>query len=214
MMIYIILSAILLYLYYRNRDLSVLMAFIVLVSSTLIFGKDVREGVKSGSGGGKIGNVCKTMGFTEVKLDDDPEGSLEKVFKNIKTVADKEWLYDGNASDEKKKSLNKFTTEFQNQLKTFDEDKRKTVDKFIMTSAEAYDKKRPKELLVQTPTDIASIISGGEITSKILKNINKTTEKDSDFKDAIKYLICLCNQWISIFKAIQTASSESKKKDD
>ena len=43
--IYIILSAILLYLYYRKRDLSILMAFIVLVASTLIFEKDMREGM-------------------------------------------------------------------------------------------------------------------------------------------------------------------------
>lgn len=92
MMIYIILSTILLYLYYRKRDLSILMVFIVLVSSTLIFGKDVREGAKSGSGGDK---ECGKMGFKPPKIDkSDINGSLEKVMKNAKPVLDKYVSYD------------------------------------------------------------------------------------------------------------------------
>jgi len=210
MMIYIILSAILLYLYYRNRDLSILMAFIVLVASTLIFEKDTREGMNLGGN-----NKCEAMGFITVKLkNDDPEGSLEKLFNNITTVAGKKWLYGGDSSDEKKASLNKFTTAFQTKLKKYTDSKRESVDKFVMTAAEAYDKRRPKELLAQTPENIASIISGGVITLEILENINKSTDSDSDFKDAIKYLICLCSQWIAIFKAVKTASADSKKKDD
>jgi len=89
--IYIILSAILLYLYYRRQDITVFAAFIVVVGSTLIF-KDTREGLNVGSigGGGGGGDACKKMGFTEPKIDKkDIKGSLEEVMKNVKTVASK-----------------------------------------------------------------------------------------------------------------------------
>ena len=89
--IYIILSAILLYLYYRKGDFMVFAAFLVLVFATLVFG-DAREGLegkgkgkgKSGGGGGD----CKSLGFTVPKIDkNDKKGSLDKITKNIKKVA-------------------------------------------------------------------------------------------------------------------------------
>ena len=52
--IYIILSAILLYLYYIRRDLAVFAAFAVVVTGTLIIGKDFDsiEGMERGDGDG------------------------------------------------------------------------------------------------------------------------------------------------------------------
>ena len=49
------------------------------------------------------------------------------------------------------------------------------------------------------------VISGGEITLKILEKISKSDEIDSGFKNTLKYLICLCKQWTNIYKAIQKA---------
>jgi hypothetical protein len=99
--IYIILSAILLYLYYRNRDFTVFAAFIVVVFATLVFG-DAREGMnkrkggkggKGGGGGGKGG--CNSLGFTVPAIDkDDKKGSLDKITQNIKKVADKHWPFE------------------------------------------------------------------------------------------------------------------------
>jgi hypothetical protein len=55
--IYIILSAILLYLYYIRRDLAVFAAFVVVVAGTLIIGKDFNsiEGMERGDGDGDGG---------------------------------------------------------------------------------------------------------------------------------------------------------------
>ena len=76
--IYIILSAILLYLYYRKRDLAIFVGFIVVVVGTLILGKGDEEGFGMGGGGG-IDKECSEMGFTQPKIDKkDINGSLEK----------------------------------------------------------------------------------------------------------------------------------------
>jgi hypothetical protein len=72
--IYIILSTVLLYLYYRNRDLTIFAAFVVLVFATLVFG-DAREGMK---GSGKSGGECKSLGFTVPKIDKNDKKDKEK----------------------------------------------------------------------------------------------------------------------------------------
>ena len=207
-MIYIILSAILLYLYYKKQDITIFAAFIVLVSSTLIFGKDVREGAKNKGGSGGIDKECTKMGFKEPKIDkDDPEGSIEKIFKNIKTVADKYWPYDSNTPKEEKVSLDMFFKEFQKEVSdTIPDKETKKLDMFVLTAADSYEKKKTKELLEQKPTDISLIISGGELTLKVLKSVSKSTKTDSEFKERLKYLICLCKLWITIFKEIKKAN--------
>ena len=92
--IYIILSAILLYLYYRKGDLAIFVAFVVVVTGTLILGKgggDEGFGM-GGGGGGVVDKECANLGFKEVKIDKkDINGSLEKAMKNIEKVADKYW---------------------------------------------------------------------------------------------------------------------------
>jgi hypothetical protein len=79
--IYIILSAILLYLYYRKGDLAIFVGFVVVVTGTLILGKggDTREGLGFGGGGGGGGGGCATIGFKEVKIDKKKiNGSLKR----------------------------------------------------------------------------------------------------------------------------------------
>lgn len=72
-MIYIILSAILLYLYYLRRDLAIFAGFVVVVVGTLILGKgrDI-EGIigrKSGSSGSSSSNQCSDLKFAEPNID-------------------------------------------------------------------------------------------------------------------------------------------------
>ena len=112
--IYIILSAILLYLYYRKGDLAIFAAFGVVVTGTLILGKGgSMEGFgkkgKGGGGGGGGGGGCSKLGFKEVKIDKkDINGSLKKIFANFKTVTSKYLNYEENGAspkDEYKASL-------------------------------------------------------------------------------------------------------------
>ena len=98
--IYIILSAILLYLYYCKGDLAIFVGFIVVVVGTLILGKggDAREGFGFGGGkkgGGGIDKECAKMGFKPPKIDkNDINGSLEKAMRNIEKVADTKWPFE------------------------------------------------------------------------------------------------------------------------
>ncbi|NDE72109.1 MAG: hypothetical protein EB054_05355, partial [Actinobacteria bacterium] len=65
--IYIILSAILLYLYYRKGDLAIFVGFVVVVTGTLILGKGHGvDGFSMGGGGGGGGGgdkECAKIGF-------------------------------------------------------------------------------------------------------------------------------------------------------
>ena len=96
--IYIILSAILLYLYYRRRDIAIFAGFAVVVVGTLILGKGGEEGFGMGGGkkgGGGIDKECAKMGFKPIKLDeDDINHSLEKAMKNIEKVAETKWPFE------------------------------------------------------------------------------------------------------------------------
>jgi hypothetical protein len=107
--IYIILSAILLYLYYRRNDLAIFAAFVAVVGGTLIFRdqliqNDDREGFGMGGGDDDKGDQeCAKMGFMPIKLDkDDLAGSLEKVMKNIEKVAAKQWPFEKGDFDGKR----------------------------------------------------------------------------------------------------------------
>jgi hypothetical protein len=95
--IYIILSAILLYLYYRKKDFMIFAAFVVMVAGTMFASK--REGFGMGGGGkkggGGIDKTCAKMGFKQPKIDKkDINGSLEIVMKNIEEVAETKWPFE------------------------------------------------------------------------------------------------------------------------
>ena len=207
--IYIILSAILLYLYYRKRELAIFAAFVAVVAGTLIFGDTRPNGIE----GFNADKECAKLGFTAVKLDkNDLGGSLDMVMKQLSTVANKHWPYDtmaGKIEDgEKKKAFETFVKEFQKEAKDQQEKEDKMMNTFILGSAEAYEKRRMAELLTQVkePEKLEGVITGGNTTLKLLEKLSKSSKIDSSFKNTLKYLICLCKHWINIYKAIQKAN--------
>ena len=217
--VYIILSAILLYLYYKRGDLAIFAAFVVVVGGTLTASASAREGMSLG--GGKGDKECAKLGFKAVKLDkDDLAGSLEKEMKKIKTVADKHWPYDdlgGKTDDEdKKKAIELFVKEIQKETENNNEKENQVMNTFIMGSADAYEKRKMEELLanVKTPEKLEGIITGGKATLKLLEKVSKSSKIDSEFKKTLKYIICLCKHWISIYKAIQKAKGGGKGDDE
>jgi hypothetical protein len=209
--IYIILSAILLYLYYKRGDLAIFAAFVVVVAGTIFTqgSASAREGF--GFGGGK-GKECAKLGFKPIKLDkDDLAGTLEQVIKNIEKVAAKHWPYDvrGETEDkEKSAELQTFIKVYQKKAKAeFGDNKNKEgqANAFVFACINVYEKKRYNELVAEKPELFKQIVSGGEINLKILEKISKSDEIDSGFKNTLKYLICLCKQWTNTYKAIQKA---------
>ena len=215
--IYIILSAILLYLYYKRGDLAIFAAFVVVVAGTIFTqgSASAREGFGfggGGKGGDKVDSACAKLGFKPIKLDkDDLVGSLEKVMKNIEKVAAKHWPYDirGESEDkEKRAELQTFIKVYQKKAKAeFGDNEKKEgqANGFVFASFNVYEKKRYNELLAEKPELFKQIVSGGEINLKILEKISKSDEIDSGFKNTLKYLICLCKQWTNTYKAIQKA---------
>ena len=221
--IYIILSAILLYLYYRKRDLAIFAGFVVVVVGTLILGKGGEEGFGTGGGGkkggGGIDKECAKMGFKPIKLDkNDLAGTLEQVIKGIEEVAVKQWPYDGKATeDEDKKKKQKELEAFveiwmKESKKALGDDKTKSdqANNFVFFSAEIYEKKRYDELFKLKPEQIKNMISGGGIVLNLLEKINKSDEIDSNFKKQLKYLICLCKYWTNIYKEAQKATADDE----
>ncbi len=235
MMIYIILSTILLYLYYRKRDLSILMAFIVLVSSTLIFGNDVREGATSGSksrstsGGGGGGGGCKKMGFTDPKVDkEDIKGSLEKVTNNIETVAQIYWGFEkgdieGKLTKDEKLEKSWSAIKNTSYVKSLNSGENKQdietlfvlllpayglYEKFIINKLT--DEEKDKYLKEKIMTKLDETVKGSEAALEVLEKFKKSDEMkdlDEDAKKLLKYIVCLSKQWASIFKALKVASA-------
>ena len=231
--IYIILSAILLYLYYRRQDITVFAAFIVVVGTTLIFRGDA-EGFGFGGGGGGD-KECAKMGFKEPKIDKkDINGSLEKVTKNVKTVASKYIKFDEKYTGLKEKYNDpaKFIGEteiLKSELEKFNKNKenkeyatlfgiltyeRIVVPYMIMPSEKAQDKAlealgklNKKDDNGQIP--ITMILKGGPIILNILNKIKKSDEMkeaNKDVKELISVSICSVKHFISLWKNIQKAN--------
>jgi hypothetical protein len=212
--IYIILSAILLYLYYKRGALAIFAAFVAVVAGTIFTQGSASEregfGFGGGKGGDKVDSACAKLGFKPIKLDkDDLAGTLEQVIKNIENVAAKHWPYDirGETEDkEKRAKLQTFIKVYQKKAKAeFGDNEKKEgqANGFVFASFNVYEKKRYNELVAEKPELFKQIVSGGEINLKILEKISKSDEIDSDFKNTLKYLICLCKQWTNTYKAIQ-----------
>ena len=214
----------LLFLYYKKRDIMIIIAFIVLLGSTFIFG-GIREGAKSGKGSGKGsgGGGCTKIGFTEPKIDKkDIKGSLEKAFKNIEKVANKHWVYDDMIGNKPKNDKSREIHEgvvkseyFESESKKIENDKAKQENSFAFIlgcaglymafigekASEEEQKKIMKEL---TPDKISNAIKGGEVYLDLLNKNHKTLE-GSDVKKLSSYLTCLCKQWLQILKQYKKA---------
>jgi hypothetical protein len=220
--IYIILSAILLYLYYKRGDLAIFGAFVVVVLGTMFASGSgstrTREGLSLGGGGGGDGGdkQCAKLGFKPVKLDkDELVGSLEKEMKKIKTIAEKHWPYDdmgGKTEDEKKKkALENFMKEFQKEAQEMTDSERKSLDMFVMGTVTFFEKQRMNEVAGLESKAITALITGGKNTLKLLEKLSKSDTLESDFKKTLNYLICLSKHWINIYKAIQKAKGGGGK---
>ena len=226
--IYIILSAILLYLYYVRRDLAIFAVFIVVVGATLIFGDRSAEGFSvggiGGGGGDKIDKECAKLGFTAPKLDkDDLSGSLDKVMKNIKTVAEKHWPYDdmnGTTNDEKKKAtLSDIVGVATEEMKLMEGNGEADIQMFGKVTMGIYNGKIKAEHILSDTKMMTSAMSGSKLLLKILdKAGNSRSVMDKPTADDAKKLIvygrCLCKHWIAIFKKIEGISKGGSSGDD
>ena len=230
--IYIILSAILLYLYYCKRDLSILFAFIVLVSSTFIFGKDVIEGAKNKSGSG---DECKKMGFEVPKIDKkDINGSLEKVMKNIEKVAKTYWGFEKGDIEGKRtedKTLEKSWIAIKNTpyWKSLNSgEKKKDIETLFVLLLPAYelyekfiikkltDEEKDKFLKEKIMINLDETVKGSDSAVKIVTNFKNSDEMkdlDKDANKLLKYFDCLAKQWASIFKSLK-AAGEAEEEDE
>ena len=234
--IYIILSAILLYLYYRKKDFTIFVAFAVLAGATLIFRSATmsEEGFSGGDGGDK---ECAKLGFTAPKIvKKDIKGSLDKVLKNIEKVAEKYWGFtkgdiEGRRGAEDKtfeKSWNTIEKSFGNLVKS-NKDAADTMTavftpayvlytNFIIikekTDAEK-DKILEKEIMKKLDEIINKSKSAMDLINK-LKNSDEMKDADKEVKNLLKYIICLAKQWVSIYKALQKAKNgdDDAGKDD
>jgi len=223
--VYIILSAILLYLYYKRGDLAIFAAFVVVVAGTLIFGD--RNGDSEGFSDGKAGDKeCAKLGFTAPKIvKDDIGGSLEKEMNKIKKVADKYWPYDekGNSNNEdEKKSIQEFIGVFFKEAEKMKEedDGKKNSNSFYEISLGLYNQvnnpdKSKRQKIKMDAINITSeltkpVISGGNVLLKLLNDVGKSNKiKDAGAKKLAKYLTCLCKHWIAIYKKMEEVVSGS-----
>ena len=194
--IYIILSAILLYLYYRKKDFTIFVAFAVVAGATLIFRSATigEEGFGIGGGGGGDDKECAKLGLKPIKLDkNDLPGGLEKVYKIIKPVVEKHFQYNDD--------FQKFMSEFGKEAQKLKEDDAHLAGSFIQNSVDFYFQGK-RDNLIDNP-DLAKIISGGKVLLKILEKLSKSSELESNIKKIVKNLICLCKYCINIYKEVQ-----------
>jgi len=229
--IYIILSVILLYLYYKRGGIGIFVAFVVVVAGTLFVSgsKGAREGF--GAGGGKGDNECAKLGFKPPKIDKkDINGSLVKVMKNIKPIADKYWKRDieakGDKTDEKfeksfkalEEALNIFQTKNMNNNINYNSIKEiyyPAVNPYILLiTQKKTDDKSIDESIIKNLDKIIDNTKPALETINLIKKSDEMKELDKGAKQILNYLVCLAKHWISIYKAIQKAKGGDEGGDE
>jgi hypothetical protein len=239
--IYIILSAILLYLYYKRGEFAIFAAFVVVVAGTFFAGAGTGsiEGMskKKGSGSNK---ECEKMGFTTPKIKkNNMKGGITNAMNNIKKVAKTGWPFEdyiGNkpTNDKVARQLKEITNNvhYKSESRKIEENKEKQENTgvFLISSVELYEsvKKNEKidEAITKITDNLANGIKGGKNYLSLLKSNHqflvkeyKVAKKESpDIDDSVlklsKYLVCLCTQWLSIWNQIQKANGNSEGDDD
>lgn len=231
--IYIILSAILLYLYYLKRELSIFMAFAVVVIGTLILEKESDE-EGFGLEGGGVDKKCAKIGFKEVKIDkDDINGSLKKVFDNFKSVTSKYVTYAEREvvpKDEYKsaiETIGKFEI-IKSEMENLNKDKENQdylmsimfgsmsmLHSYLMQTAEEprisfikmLDKLKTKDDKGRVGFELIS--KGGEMGLKVINNIQKSDEMKAasdEVKNAFSVMTCSFKQVLTIWKKLEKSS--------
>jgi hypothetical protein len=236
--IYIILSAILLYLYYKRGDLAIFAAFAVVAGATLIFRSATigEEGFGFGGGGGGKGDKgCAKMGFTAPKIDkNNIKGSLDKILKNFKKVVEKyadvgergfdvekskkefEAISQVISSNSAKDIVTKWQKEGGNDFGIFIRYSYDTYNPYIFRPSE----KEQTEIIKNLPKEkIKEIINGGNRFVKMLEDIKKLDETKELDKKANAFLdafICAFKQSVLIWKSLDKAmgSGGGDDKDD
>jgi len=231
--IYIILSALLLYLYYRKNDFTIFVAFAVVAGATLIF-RNATIGQEGFRGGDK---ECAKLGFKPPNIQKKNwKKSLVNSLKNIQKVADKHWPFENMTenkpkNDDAKKNFsmitnNAFYKEESAKIRK-DDEKQDNQMKFIGGAAGIYeafiispsDEKKENLLKELTSEFVTKAIKGGEMVLALLKKNHEYLKKEykaagqemeTSLNNLSQYLICLCKQWITIWKALQKAKFGGK----
>lgn len=230
--IYIILSAILLYLYYKRGGIAIFAAFVVMVAGTLFASK--REGFGFGGGGGGKGDkACAKLGFITPKIDKkDINGGLEKTLKNFKKVVEKYADVGEKGIDLKKidieiKAINSvISSDSAKDMVTKWKEGGNDFGLFIRYSHETFypyifrpSEKDQKEIIKDLPRmkeRIKIVINGGNGMVKLLEDIKKLDEVkqlDKNAKTVLDVIICAFKQTVLIWKSLDKASSGDDKDD-
>lgn len=220
--IYIILSAILLYLYYKRGGVALFTAFVVVVAGTLFTGAGAREGLSSGSGGEKGDKECVKLGFKPPKIDkNDIKGSLDKILKNFKNVVEKyadveeRGINVGKSNkeigaifenDSAKNILVKWREDTNNNLSELIKNSFILFDPYIFTPSEEnqqklIDERLPK--LIKNKEEVDKTINGGNRAVKMFEDVKKLDETgklDSKVKTILDVTICAFKQTVFIWK--------------
>ena len=226
--IYIILSAILLYLYYRRKDGAIFAAFVVMVAGTMFASASAREGFGFGGGGGGGDKECAKLGFITPKIDKkDINGSLDKILKNFKKVVEKyadvgEGGIDIEKSGKEIKTINTlFQPDSDATLIRHEWEKASGDDwgVFIQTSFMIFSpyifrpsEKDQKEIIKDLPRiikeRIKKIINVGNMTVKMLedtKKLDEVKQLDKKAKTVLDVSICSFKQVVLIWKSLDKA---------
>ena len=213
--VYIILSAILLYLYYKRGDIAIFAAFVVVVAGALFAG--AREGMTLG-GGGKGDKECAKMGFIAPKIDKkDIKGSLEKVMKNIEKVSGNYLKFEGELVAKNKevdKNIKMIIGSDPMKGGNLTKDERDHYISFLFGSYEvvnAYiinpsDENKSKTVKNMTQNNISNAIKGGNLLLSMLNQFVKSDEMKNVDKKTADFIVCLIKHAITIWNNVDKAS--------
>lgn len=228
--VYIILSAILLYLYYKRGDIAIFAAFVVVVAGALFAG--AREGMSVGGSG----KECAKMGFIAPKIaKNDIKGSLDKILKNFKKVVEKyadvgegginigksnkeiEAIFE---NDSAKNILTKWKEDSNNNLSELFNNSFMLFAPYIFTPSEEKQQKYIDEklpALVKNKEEVKKTINGGNRAVKMFEDVKKLDETgklDKKVKTILDVTICSFKQTVLIWKSVVKAMGGDDAGDD
>jgi len=224
MIIYVVISAILLYLYYLKKDIAIFGAFVVVIFE--IF--RLKGSGNNYEGFGISGDGCKKYGFSKPNITSGK--TLLTELKKIKTNVNKYIKSTGESTkavgiiitlaDKEKKRL--IAEDSKNKLMI------DSAQSFFNNSFRIYNKKTNyddlniwyKGITSGTnagPKEVVQTLKDGQIMLKLLNKLgtNKKIKKgNAKTKEIFEIYKCLCLHWISIWKNIQERIGKTSGEDD